>query len=128
VKVTGNIPTGLFLNRARERGDSDSGSSQQHQHQSDRQKQGSGYSPDDAAAVTEQQIQAAVEAFGVDEQAAAAGLHVDQIGSGPGLRVILKDVSGNVVRQFSGTEFVRLREVSGGRTLHAPGKILDRKL
>jgi hypothetical protein len=126
VKVSGNIPIGLFLNRARDRGDSDGGSSQQHH--SGHQKKGPGYESDDSPAVTEEQIKAAVEAFGVDEQAAAAGLHVDQIGSGPGLRVILRDVSGNVVRQFSGTEFVKLREVSGGRTLHAPGKILDRKL
>lgn len=123
MKVGGSNAASWLLNRIRDRGDSGGGNS--HSGQGD---QKSGSQKKDESAVSDEEVQAAVQAFGSDEQAAAAGLHVDQIGNGPGLRVVLKDVSGNVVRQFTGSEFVRLRDVTGGRSLHAPGKILDRKL
>ncbi len=79
--------------------------------------------------VDPEQVQAAMDAFSEDEQAVAAGLKVErEPGAGPGLKIIVRDGSGAVLRRFSGEEFVRLRETAGGPSLHSPGKILDRKL
>ena len=79
--------------------------------------------------VDPEQVQAAMDAFSEDEQTVAAGLRVEREPSaGPGLKIVVRDGSGAVLRRFSGEEFVRLRETAGGPSLHAPGKILDRKL
>jgi hypothetical protein len=74
-----------------------------------------------------EQVQAAVDAFGGDAQTQANGLTASAVGGGPGLRVVLKDGSGAIVRQFTGEEFLRLREAAtkDGRVR---GKILDQKL
>ena len=79
--------------------------------------------------VDPEQVQAAMDAFSEDEQAVAAGLRVEREPSAcPGLKIVVRDGTGAVLRRFSGEEFVRLRETAGGPSLHAPGKILDRKL
>jgi hypothetical protein len=77
--------------------------------------------------ITEVKVENAVDAFQKDDQARVSGLQASMIGQGPGLRVILKDGSGAIVRQFTGEEFVKLREAvsKDGR---ARGKILDQKL
>lgn len=67
-----------------------------------------------------------VEKFKDDPAALTHGLNAQVQGTGPGLRVTLRDGYGAVVRQFTGEEFLKLREsaVQGvGR-----GKILDKKL
>ena len=70
-------------------------------------------------------VSSAVEAFGDDAGVAAIGLSAEVVGQGPGLRVTLKDGRGAVVRQFTGEEFVRLREAAAGTSR---GKLLDKKL
>ncbi|MBS1962780.1 MAG: hypothetical protein JST04_11220 [Bdellovibrionales bacterium] len=70
-------------------------------------------------------VNSAVEAFGADTGVAANGLSAEVVGQGPGLRVTLKDGRGAVVRQFTGEEFVRLREAAAGTNR---GKLLDKKL
>lgn len=66
----------------------------------------------------------AVDAFSQDSAVVANGLNAAVEGQGPGLRVTLKDGRGAVVRQFTGEEFVRLREAAAGPR----GKLLDKKL
>ncbi len=73
-----------------------------------------------------QEIEKAVGAFGEDVQARASGLSATAEGSGPGLRIVLKDSAGSVVRQFTGEEFLELRKVAG-KDSRARGKILDQK-
>ncbi len=72
-------------------------------------------------------VDKAVDEFQTDAQTQAHGLHANVSGKGPGLKVTLTDVSGSVVRQFTGEEFLRLRDAVSkeGRTR---GKILDQKL
>ena len=70
-------------------------------------------------------INSAVDSFGVDTGAVANGLSAEVVGQGPGLRVTLKDGRGAVVRQFTGEEFVRLREAATGT---GRGKLLDKKV
>ena len=53
----------------------------------------------------------------------ALGLGAKAVGSGPGLKVLLKDSSGGVIRRLTGEEFLRLRQ----SLRPAAGKILDRK-
>ena len=76
--------------------------------------------------ITSADVDQAIEAFQTDLGRQENGLNVSIVGSGPGLRVILKDPEGAIVRSFTGKEFVRLRQQStqGGRLR---GKILDQK-
>ena len=75
--------------------------------------------------VTEQKVVDAISAFQSDEQNRANGLNASVTGQGPGLKVVLKDGRGAVVRQFTGEEFVQLREAA--RDGRPRGKILDQK-
>lgn len=73
------------------------------------------------------EVKAAVRAFSGDVHAIAQGLKAEEVGTGPGLRVVLKDGMGAVVRQFTGEEFLQLRDAAQqGTGTH--GKLLDRKL
>lgn len=71
-------------------------------------------------------LENAVETFQSDAQTQAHGLSASVEGKGPGLRVVLKDGSGATLRQFTGEEFLRLREAAGNNS-PARGKILDQK-
>jgi len=68
----------------------------------------------------QKRLQAAIEEF------TAGGLSATPTGTGPGLKVILKDGSGAVIRQMTGEEFLELRETAKGDG-RARGKILDQK-
>jgi hypothetical protein len=75
----------------------------------------------------QEKVKQALSAFSSDTQALANGLTASVTGSGPGLKVILRDGTGAVIRQFTGEEFLRMREAASqdGRNR---GKILDQKL
>jgi len=117
-----------FLNRVRENADGDSqtpgqysGNEKKKKKDQDKDSDGPEFKVDDA------KVNAAVDAFGGDVQAQSNGLSASMSGTGPGLKVVLKDASGNVLRQFTGEEFLRLREgVSKEGT--GRGKLLDRRL
>jgi hypothetical protein len=111
------------VHEKREAGD-DSGhrSGQQQDQQSSEQHEQSG---SDVFEVTDEKVGSAIDAFRRDTQAQARGLSAEMMGKGPGLRVTLKDGSGAIVRQFTGEEFLKLREATAGR---ASGKILDQKI
>lgn len=125
MKITPVFQAAKFLNRVNEKSDGDKQSRNPYQQQENasrhQQEQG------DAPERSEEELQAAVDAFQKDEHAQASGLSAEVAGQGPGLKVTLKDGNGGVVRQFTGEEFLRLREASArdGRTR---GKILDQKL
>jgi uncharacterized FlaG/YvyC family protein len=74
-----------------------------------------------------EQIDQAVEAFQHEMEAQSNGLSATVEGTGPGLKVVLKDGAGSVVRQFSGEEFVKMRK-SSSKDGRVRGKILDQKL
>jgi uncharacterized FlaG/YvyC family protein len=73
------------------------------------------------------QVTEAAAAFQEDEQAKLNGLNASVSSTAPGLKVVLKNESGDVVRQLTGEEFLKLRESSAGFT-KVQGKILDQKL
>lgn len=75
--------------------------------------------------VAEEKLNSALSDFGQDSGSIQNGLSASAQGYGPGLRVTLKDGSGAIVRQFTGEEFVRLREAAAGS---GRGKLLDKKL
>lgn len=70
-------------------------------------------------------VEAAVDGFADDKLNLSNGISASAEGAGPGLRVVLKDASGGVLRSVSGEEFLKLREAasSGARS----GRLLDRK-
>lgn len=112
-----------FTDRVNEKHSADSQSQHQNQDQNEQKKDQSS----ETYEVTEEKVKAAMLSFDKDAQAKANGLHVDQQGVGPGLKVVLKDESGRVIRQFTGEEFLKMREaVHHGDTKR--GKILDQKL
>lgn len=79
-------------------------------------------------------IDEALESFKTDASAMEHGLSAEVNGSGPGLKISVKDCNGTTVRQFSGEEFLKLRDAashkppSSGSSLAIRGKILDQKL
>lgn len=75
-------------------------------------------------------IEKALEWFAKDTQARANGLIAEKDGKGPGLRVILKDAGGAIIRCLTPGEFLKLQESQTNPTLETvrmSGKILDRK-
>lgn len=74
----------------------------------------------------EKEVQAEVLRFREDAQSVANGLTASAEQDGPGLKVVLKDGSGTVIRQLTGEEFLKLREAV--EQIATRGKILDQKL
>jgi hypothetical protein len=79
-------------------------------------------SPEDQKRKMEQ----ALQSFKDDPQTLASGISAEAEGSGLGLRVIVKDASGGVIRQFTGDEFMKLREAVG-QDQKGRGRLLDQK-
>jgi len=75
----------------------------------------------------QQLLSEAIGGFDLEQGTLGSGLRAILAGVGPGLKVVLKDAQGMIVRQLTGTEFLKLRENarSGPRL---KGKILDHKL
>lgn len=124
MKITSPSETIRYLSSVHEKGDSgDNGqkSGQQRQQNPEQKKEETALFE-----VTDEKVGSAIQAFQEDQQAKANGLRAELDGKGPGLRVLLKDGSGTVVRQFTGEEFLQMRDaVKQGRTR---GKILDQKI
>lgn len=124
MKITPMNPAVQYLDHVKESRDG--------QNQSNQQKPDQQEKKDDKEAEVKQatetfdDVQAAVNAFHADMQTQTNGLTAAIEGTGPGLKVVLKDGSSAIIRQFTGEEFLKLREVvSNGKTR---GKILDQKL
>jgi hypothetical protein len=75
---------------------------------------------------TMENIQKAVDDFSSNEMNRSHGISASSEGSGPGLKVILKDCNGGVLRSVSGEEFLKLRQALqvGAKS----GRILDQKV
>jgi hypothetical protein len=94
----------------------------------EKQRQAKGYSTAQKTAdpeiiqVTDERLDLAVLAFQKDNQAKGQGIAAEKA---PGLKVVLKDGSGSVIRLFSGEEFIKMHEaIQDGRI---SGKIIDQK-
>jgi hypothetical protein len=112
-----------YVNQVQEKRDSEGG-----QQNSGRDQQGNQKNREENPEifeVTDEKVGLAIQSFQHDAQALANGLTAQLQGAGPGLKVILKDGAGGVLRHFTGEEFLRLREaVANGKS----GKILDQKI
>ena len=74
---------------------------------------------------TVEEVNEAIDKFSGDETALSHGITAQPYGTGPGLRVLLKDPTGGVLRSVSGEEFLKLREAAtAGRK---SGRLLDQK-
>jgi hypothetical protein len=74
-------------------------------------------------------VQAALEEFSRDAATQNHGIQASLRPSSPtqpGLSVVLSDINGNVIRSFTGSEFVKLRK-AGGQDTRGRGKLLDQK-
>jgi hypothetical protein len=73
----------------------------------------------------EREFLQAVETYAADPTNLENGITATPEGQGPGLRVVLKDAHGGVLRNVSGDEFLKLREAvrNGARS----GRLLDQK-
>lgn len=121
MKITGITEASKFLNRVDSRREEQK-HGQHHQQKKDENPKDDGKGADAA------ELQKAVQKFEADEQTQACGLHAFVEGAGPGLRVVLKDVNGSVIRQFTGEEFLKIRQGTNPKDTHGRGKILDQKL
>jgi len=78
--------------------------------------------------VSEEKVDEAIQQLQADIDSHATNLHVDVEGQGPGMKVLLRDKSGATIRQYSGEEFLKLRETAAASGANTRGKLLDRKL
>lgn len=121
---------GVGSENARTDKDGDNGREQYSRfQQQEEEKQASQQAPKDNGASQEnpEELEEIVEHFSDDPTPHAIGLSAAAEGRGPGLKVVLKDPNGGVIRHFTGDEFLKLRE----SLLHeskARGKILDQKI
>ena len=125
MKLVGSVTEAMrSIDLVRDRPDRHDGNERrQHQNQKDPEKK----QEQPTFEVNEKKVSEAIQAFQSDTQNKANGLHASMSGKGPGLKVVLTDGRGAVVRQFTGEEFIQLREAvsKDGRVR---GKILDQKL
>src|ERR1700679_1939302 len=106
MKITGIPEFFRFTNRVQEKHDGQSAGGQgnpQQERQSPEEKE---------REASPEEVGQAVALFANDAKAREAGLKAESIGSGPGLKVVLRDGQGAVVRQFTGAEFLKLREAA----------------
>lgn len=120
MKITAIPEFFRFTNRVHEKPD---GQSPQGQGNPDPGKQSK---DEDEREASPEAIGQAIANFESDAKAREAGLKAESIGSGPGLKVVLRDGQGAVVRQFTGAEFLKLREAAS-KDPRTRGKILDQK-
>lgn len=119
MKITALPEIFRFTNRVQEKQDGQSPGGQDHGKKEDPPKK-------EERQATPEEVGQAVALFHVDPRAKEAGLTAEATGAGPGLRVVLRDGQGAVVRQFTGEEFLKLREAAAGDP-RMRGKILDQK-
>jgi hypothetical protein len=117
----GSYPSNVHtVNRVSEKSDSQdrsqSGGFERHQEQKKEEKE---------FKVTIESVQQAIESFAADELNQTQGITASPEGAGPGLKILLKDHAGGILRSISGEEFLKLRDAvnSGQRS----GRLLDRK-
>jgi uncharacterized protein YlxW (UPF0749 family) len=117
----------MLLNRVQEKRDSDAADREDKgQNPGKDQRQNSDNDRPEKFEVKAADVQSAIETFAKNEQMTESGLTAIAEGSGPGLRVTLKDGQGRFVRQLTGEEFVKLKDGLNDK-VHRPGKILDTK-
>jgi putative component of toxin-antitoxin plasmid stabilization module len=114
-----NDQAGGYFGRVNEKQEKESFSDASKQQQDHSAKE------DEKIEVTEEKVNNAIQQFSSDEQTKGSGLSASRAGSGPGLKIVLKDKGGSVIRELSGEEFLKLRSL--GSAVRR-GKILDQKL
>jgi hypothetical protein len=119
LKITALPEIFRFTNRVQEKPDGQGAQGEQRQPPEQERKQ------EDRDA-TPEEVNEAIALFQSEPQTREAGLKAEASGTGPGLRVTLRDNCGTVVRQFTGEEFVKLREAAT-QDARNRGKILDQK-
>lgn len=123
MKVNSYTPINPVLARVNEKpndkqGGAGSNAFERHQSKKDDKKE-------ESAEPTLEAVEAAIETFAGDEVNLDHGITASAEGTGPGLKVVLKDGSGGVLRAVSGEEFLKLREavIMGKKS----GRIIDQK-
>lgn len=74
--------------------------------------------------VTDKNVAQAIDQLGGELRAEHTDIQASMEGSGPGLKVVLKDGRGAIIRQMTGDEFLQLRTSVGP---HSKGRLLDKK-
>ena len=112
-------PTPSLVREKREKNSGQDGFQRSFDQESRREKE---RKPEDI----EKEVLAEMERFREDSQATVHGLTATAEHDGPGLKVVLKDGNGTIIRQLTGEEFLKLREAV--EQVAARGKLLDQKL
>ena len=123
VKIAATPTTIPATDRVRSKQDAGHDSSSGRQHARDGKDQDSNR---EEKKHSDADVQAAASAFSQEPTQRAQGLTAQAEGRGPGLRVVLKDGTGAVVRQFTGQEFLELRQAAS-QDFRGRGKLLDKK-
>jgi len=127
MKIVPKIPNlDILTHKVEEKGDSGYGQSQKKQHQQNKEKNDDSSQDKPPVEVPFKEVQEAIDQFSKDQLTKNIGISAHSHGQGPGLKVLLKDSNGEVIRQMSGQEFIKLRE--SVKEKKKTGKILDQKM
>ncbi len=127
VKIGSLTGTIAYMPKVREKSEGDSSSNSESFRQKNPHSEDSENTPDQESEASPEKIDQAILNFMEDLQAQAPDIRASVEGSGPGLRVVLKDGGGGLVRQFTGEEFLKIRQGTA-KDGKIRGKILDQKL
>lgn len=122
MKISGLTTALNVMNQVRDKKDAGDGGTGQNAYENQFQKR---KNDSERREASEEDVQEALREFAADP-AAQSGITASAEGSGPGLRIVLRDGSGQALRQMSGDEFVRMRENARGDS-RPRGKLLDQK-
>jgi len=123
------LDSGIYLSKVKEKSEKDELTQhQQKQNPQDNNQKRQQESEDTFdKAMSNEKLATEVSQYVLDEQLQNSGIQASIQGSGPGLKVVLKDGKGAVIRQFTGEEFIELRKMTENED-RKNGKILDLKL
>ena len=129
MKLQSVLDSGIYLSKVKEKSEKDELTQhQQKQNLQDNNQKKQQESEDTFdKAMNNEKLASEVSQYALDEQLQNLGIQASIQGNGPGLKVVLKDGKGAVIRQFTGEEFIELRKMTENED-RKNGKILDLKL
>jgi len=124
VKINPLVEATRFINRVQKRQD-DNGKKDKNQQEGQSFKEN--LEKENQVQVDSEEVKQAIEEFARDPMAKRNGFVARAENTKVGLKIVLKDGTGKVIRQFTGQEFLEMRDAVK-RDGEGSGKILDQKL
>jgi hypothetical protein len=126
VKITPAPEAKKFFDRSRSRVEAEKGFNEEKREESRDSPEKKRSFKEESVEISDEDVEVAIQDFSEGQSASNLEIQAVAQGTGPGLKVVLKDGSGSVIRQMTGEEFMRLKENLQDSSTSS-GKMLDQK-